>query len=135
MKVDIENTITCPFCGAENNVWQNENGIFWCPDCERTYTFDEYEHEFYRKVISTLCTLYHATESEPIDCTTGREDLHIFGEVQGISEIEKPLITAIFQDQEGIIWANIYGCDEPQEIDDFSTSDLYTIYGWLNNNL
>lgn len=44
--------------------------------------------------------------------------LTLQGGAMGLSELEKPEITSMFQDHEGIIWVQIYGMAESIELDD-----------------
>ena len=49
-----------------------------------------------------------------------------FGAV-GLSSLEMPTITSIFEDTEGIIWIKYEGGDDYIEFDDFTTEDLLQI--------
>lgn len=49
-----------------------------------------------------------------------------FGAV-GLSSLELPTITSIFEDNEGIIWLKYEGGDDYIEFDDFTTEDLLQI--------
>lgn len=95
---------------------------------------DPQEHENLRQKISSLCSAYGAEHGEgtPIDCTVGSTDL-IIGEdeSQGLSDAEKPHVTSVFQDQEGILWITIGDYKDPLELDNLSTSDLKTILEWI----
>lgn len=44
--------------------------------------------------------------------------LTLQGGAMGLSELEKPEVTSMFQDCEGIIWVQIDGMAEPMELDD-----------------
>lgn len=69
------------------------------------------------------------TEEEPFEfnCIVGRD------EAFGLSELELPDVTSAFQDEEGIIWFNIYGCEEPMHIDIMSEDDLRNILKEIQN--
>ena len=121
--------MTCPFCGAEHCVVLDGDN-YHCTSCEYDFTDDDIEHEKLRQKISCICSAHYASEEHPIDCTGG---LLVIGddEAMGLSELDKPQVTSIFHDHEGIIWVNIYGISEPQEADKLTTSDLRNIYNWL----
>ena len=57
--------------------------------------------------------LMDTSEDKPM--TVG---LTLQGGAMGLSELEKPEVTSMFQDHEGIIWVQIYGMAEPIELDD-----------------
>lgn len=49
-----------------------------------------------------------------------------FGAV-GLSSLEMPTITSIFEDNEGIIWLKYEGGNDYIEFDDFTTEDLLDV--------
>lgn len=57
--------------------------------------------------------LMDTSEEKPM--TVG---LTLQGGAMGLSELEKPEVGIMFQDQEGIIWVHITGMAEPMELDD-----------------
>lgn len=77
------------------------------------------------------------TEENPIVCDKEGSMLLTIGhdEAMGLSELELPQVTQIFQDQEGILWLKLYGENEPREVDDLSVSDLKDILEWMEENL
>lgn len=94
------------------------------------------EHETLRRKISAICSQYFASEINPIVCDKGNSMLTIgHDEAMGLSELELPQVTEIFQDYEGILWLKLYGENEPREIDDLSVSDLKDILEWMEENL
>lgn len=95
----------------------------------------ELEHERLRQMISCVCSGEYATEENPLDCTKNNTMLTIGeDEAQGLSSLEQPQVTSVFQDQEGIVWVNIYGCNEPMETDDLTNNDLKCIVDYLTEN-
>ena len=118
-KEDIQGC--CPFCKEHNlAVSTNENGetIYHCNECESDFTEDDFKHEIYRQRISCICGGEEATEESPIDCTN-QSTILVLGEdeAMGISTLQMPHVTSVFQDYEGIVWVNIEGSDEPMEAD------------------
>lgn len=127
-----------------NDISDNEFEILW----KKTFkeTFEEFVnkmlgitediHETLRRKISAICSQYFATEENPIICNKGNSMLTIgHNEAMGLSELELPQVTQIFQDQEGILWLKLYGENEPREVDDLSVSDLKDILEWMEENL
>ena len=57
--------------------------------------------------------LMDTSEDKPM--TVG---LTLQGGAMGLCEMQKLEVETMFQDGEGIIWVNIYGVDEPMELDD-----------------
>ena len=126
--------MTCPFCGEEHCVVIDGNN-YHCTSCEYDFTEDDYEHELLRQKIGCVCSGEEATEEKPIDCAKDGALLTIGDDgAQGLSELDKPRVMGVFQDSEGIVWVNIEGIDEPQEVDMLSTSDLQNILNWLEEN-
>lgn len=126
--------MTCPFCHEQHCVTIEGDG-YHCTSCEYDFTEDDYEHELLRQQISCVCSGEEATEEKPIDCTKNNAILTIGSEeAQGISELEKPQVTSVFQDYEGIVWVNIEGNNEPVEADGLTTSDLQSILDYLEEN-
>lgn len=69
--------------------------------------------------------LMHTDEEHPIECYIQIGE----GEAVGLSSLELPTVTEIFQEpKEGIIWLKIEGVEEPEEFDNFELGDLQTIY-------
>ena len=128
-----------------NDISDNEFEILW----KKTFkeTFEEFVnkmlgitediHETLRRKISAICSQYFATEENPIVCDKDGLMLLTIGhdEAIGLSELELPQVTQIFQDHEGILWLKLYGENEPREIDDLSVSDLKDILEWMEENL
>ena len=129
-----------------NDISDNEFKTLW----KKTFkeTFEEFVnkmldmvtediHEILRRKISAICSQYFATEENPIICDKEGSMLLTIGhdEAMGLSELELPQVTQIFQDQEGILWLKLYGESEPREIDDLSVSDLKDILEWMEENL
>jgi len=132
-KEDVENRITiCPFCGSDNIYY--EKGIAHCCDCMEILGQDEVLHEELRQKISCACSGECATEDNPIDCTKGSMLTIGDDEAMGLSELDKPQVTGIFHDPEGIVWITMYGDPDPKEIDDLTTSDLAKILDWLGDS-
>ena len=128
-KIDI-----CPFCASEQVI--KNNGTYYCSECEREFTKDDVEFEFIRHQVSAILSDEDATEGNPIGCDNYNDYLVIGDdEAMGLSELEKPHITQIFQDCEGIIWVEIEGTSDFTEFDDLSLSDARTILLWLKENL
>lgn len=126
MKVIAE----CPFCGGVHCIVETSEG-YHCTTCEYDFSEDDLQHELLRKKISCVCSGENATEENPIKC-----DVIIDGdEAQGLSELEKPQVTSVFQDHDGIVWVNIYGSNEPIEADMLSTLDLQNILDYLQENM
>ena len=133
---------TCPFCGCKKVVIDHEDDnqyYYHCPECEYDFSDEDAEHELLRQQVSAICSQENATEDNPINCV--RDDameLHIEGideAAQGLSESEKPMVTSIFQDQEGIVWITIEFYDEPIELDDILTDSIREILQWLKEEL
>lgn len=129
-----------------NDISDNEFEILW----KKTFkeTFEEFvnkmlgmvtedTHETLRRKISAICSQYFASEINPIVCDKEGSMLLTIGhdEAMGLSELELPQVTQIFQDQEGILWLKLYGENEPREVDDLSVSDLKDILEWMEENL
>lgn len=128
-KIDI-----CPFCASEQVI--ENNGTYYCAECEREFTKDDVEFEFIRHQVSAILSDEDATEGNPIGCDNYNDYLVIGDdESQGLSESEKAHITQIFQDCEGIIWVEIEGTSDFTEFDDLSLSDARNILLWLKENL
>ena len=126
MKVIAE----CPFCGGVHCIVETSEG-YHCTTCEYDFSEDDLQHELLRKKISCVCSGENATEENPIKC-----DVIIGGdEAQGLRELEKPQVTSVFQDHDGIVWVNIYGSNEPIEADMLSTLDLQNILDYLQENM
>lgn len=126
MKVIAE----CPFCGGVHCIVETSEG-YHCTTCEYDFSEDDLQHELLRKKISCVCSGENATEENPIKC-----DVIIGGdEAQGLSELEKPQVTSVFQDHDGIVWVNIYGSNEPIEADMLYTLDLQNILDYLQENM
>lgn len=126
MKVIAE----CPFCGGVHCIVETSEG-YHCTTCEYDFSEDDLQHKLLRKKISCVCSGENATEENPIKC-----DVIIGGdEAQGLSELEKPQVTSVFQDHDGIVWVNIYGSNEPIEADMLSTLDLQNILDYLQENM
>ena len=125
----------CPFCKEHDVIISNDGTFYHCNSCDSDFTEDDYEHELLRQKIACVCSSEKATEDEPIDCVKDGALLTIGDdEAQGLSELEKTRVIGVFQDSEGIVWVNIEGIDEPQEVDMLSTSDLQNILNWLEEN-
>ena len=133
---------TCPFCGCERVVIDREDDYqyyYHCPECEYDFSDDDAEHETLRQKVSAICSRENATEDNPINCV--RDDsceLHIEGideAAQGLSESEKPMVTSVFQDQEGIVWITVEFYDDPIELDDILTDSIREILHWLETEL
>lgn len=116
---------TCPFCGTQDV--SKEKHYYYCNHCERIFDLEDVCYEDLRHKISAY--LMDTTEEEPLEfnCIVGRD------EAFGLSELELPEVTSAFQDEEGIIWFNIYGCEEPMYIDDMSEDDLRNILKEIQN--
>lgn len=125
--------MVCPFCGGENCVIQVDPG-YHCTTCEYDFTDDDIRHEELRQKISCICSGNYATEDCPIDCTKGSMLTIGDDEAMGLSELDKPQVTGIFHDPEGIVWITMYGDPDPKEIDDLTTSDLAKILDWLGDS-
>lgn len=110
---------TCPFCGTQDV--SKEKHYYYCNHCERIFDLEDVCYEDLRHKISAY--LMDTTEEEPLEfnCIVGRD------EAFGLSELELPEVISAFQDEEGIIWFNIYGCEEPMCIDNMSENDLRDI--------
>lgn len=128
-KIDI-----CPFCASEQVI--ENNGTYYCAECEREFTKDDVEFEFIRHQVSAILSDEDATEENPIECNN-YNTLLVIGddEAMGLSELDKPNIEQIFQDSDGIIWVKIEGTDYYTEFDDLSLSDARNILLWLKENL
>lgn len=128
-KIDI-----CPFCASEQVI--ENNGTYYCAECEREFTKDDVEFEFIRHQVSAILFNEDATEKNPIECDNYNTFLAIGDdEAQGLSELQKPHIEQIFQDCEGIIWVKIEGTADYTEFDDLSLSDARNILLWFKDNL
>lgn len=125
--------MVCPFCGDENCVIQVDPG-YHCTTCEYDFTDDDIRHEELRQKISCVCSGNYATEDHPIDCTKGSMLTIGDDEAMGLSELDKPQVTGIFHDPEGIVWITMYGDPNPKEIDNLTTSDLAKILDWLGDS-
>ena len=129
----MKEKMICPFCGGENCVIQVDPG-YHCTTCEYDFTDDDIRHEELRQKISCVCSSNYATENRPIDCTKGSMLTIGDDEAMGLSELDKPQVTGIFHDPEGIVWITMYGDPDPKEIDDLTTSDLAKILDWLGDS-
>lgn len=74
--------------------------------------------------------LMDTDEQHPLECNI----LIGESEAQGLSSLELPLVTSVFQQpSEGIIWFNIYGCKDPIEFDDMNLEDIINIINYFEN--
>lgn len=74
--------------------------------------------------------LMDTDEQHPLECNI----LIGESEAQGLSSLELPLVTSIFQQpSEGIIWFNIYGCKNPIEFDNMNLEDIINIINYFEN--
>lgn len=125
--------MTCPFCGEDHCIVETKNG-YHCTSCEYDFTDDDLEHEELRKKISCVCSAHYASEEKPIDCTKGFLLTIGDDEAMGLSELEKPQVSSIFHDNEGVVWIKMVGEEEPKEVDSLTTSDLKAILTWLEED-
>lgn len=136
----MENIENCPYCKGHNLVVStNENGetTYHCKECERDFTEDDFKHEIYRQRISCICSGEEATEENPINCVLDENSWGILigeDEAMGLSTLQMPHVTSVFQDNEGVVWVNILGYSRLMEADDLDTSDLKNIDEWLEEN-
>ena len=126
----------CPFCKEHNLVETTSTDgetTYHCNECERDFTLDDFRHEIYRQRISCICSGEEATEENPIDCTSESSWGILIGEDEafGLSTLQMPHVTSVFQDDEGRVWVTVMGCDELVEADMLDTSDLKNIDEWL----
>ena len=83
---------------------------------------ESYREELRRKFSAWLM---HNTEDNPLECYVPIET----DDSQGLSSLELPTVTSIFQDEkEGIICLKFDGVDEPVEFDDIDCKELEEIY-------
>ena len=108
----MKEKMICPFCGGENCVIQVDPG-YHCTTCEYDFTDDDIRHEELRQKISCVCSSNYATENRPIDCTKGSMLTIGDDEAMGLSELDKPQVTGIFHDPEGIVWITMYAARWP----------------------
>ena len=81
-----------------------------------------------RRKISAILSSEFATEDNPLECnvTIGES------EACGLSTLEMIHTKSLFQDQEGIIWINIEGSDEPIEFDQINKEEASNILRVIN---
>ena len=78
------------------------------------------KREQLRKKFSAL--LMNTSEEKPLECNIP------FGDSYGLSTLELPTVTSMFQiPTEGIIYFQIEGVQYPMEFDEFSNEDLKEI--------
>lgn len=101
-----------------------------------SYAKKEAEHEALRRRLSAACSYFDATEEKPLNCDVENGvQLHIQGideEAQGLSEAEKPQVTGVFHDPEGIVWVTIKYYNEPIEADNLLNVSLQQILDWIS---
>lgn len=130
IKLDV-----CPFCGSKQVARCNDE-VYYCGECNRAFTEEELEFEQVRQNVSAILSGMYVTEVNYINCTRYGDLLTIGDdEAQGLSELEKPTITRIYQDQECIIWVKIDGDFGDTEFDDLSLTDAQAVLEWLQNNI
>ena len=124
----------CPYCGSENfeHMGENDywNGRPWhCHECDCWFNEDDYEHEMLRHIISAICSGHFADEENPlaVSMPLGEND----EENCGLSSLDLPWINSVFQFQDGTMWANVDGYEEPVNFDDISTDDLRDMLKYL----
>lgn len=94
--------------------------LYLCEDCNSQFDEDDIEREDIRHRLSALL------------CDTSEEKPFVLNEPfalgqyrsSGLPKDEMPKVVSLFQCQDGTIWANIEGLDEPTDIDDLPTRDL-----------
>ena len=132
---------SCPFCGADGkNVlhYKSKKGFYVCNECGSIFNEEDIEHELLRQKVSAICSREYATEDNPIVCDDDNHmELHIdlYEVSQGLSEMEKPMVKNIFQDEEGIVWLTIDFEDEPIELDSILTDSIREVLQWLEEEL
>lgn len=143
----MKEKIFCPSCISEN-VLVMANDRYKCEECGFEFNMADMEHESLRQKISSICSAVFATEENPVNCIReSAMELHIEGiteAAQGLSESEKPQISTVFQDSEGIVWVTFVEYpmggsprnSEPIEIDRITVNEsLKEILSWLEENL
>ena len=126
----IEDITTCPFCGG--NITP-DNGTFHCEECG-DIPEDEARREILRQRISLFCFDFDATEDNPTICDSDQTTmLTISGYdemAQGLSSLQKPRISKIYSDYEGILWIEVDG--NTMELADITLIESYNdILLWL----
>ena len=128
----IKQTFDCPFCGYDALYYDEGSKQYYCEACERTFDDDELEHEQLRHQISAICSAHFADEDNPLDVSMplGEND----SENCGLSSLDLPWINSIFLFEDGTMWANVDGYEEPVNFDDISTDDLRSMLEWLKKD-
>lgn len=119
----------CPFCENENTELDMTEQRFHCKQCDSLFDEEDIVREDLRHHLSRI--LHKTDEQHPLPCGARIGE----GEACGLSTLELPEVISCFQQNDGTIWVNIYGCEEPQDIDDLPTEDIRTILnGLIENN-
>ena len=119
----------CPYCNSSHTT-EEYAGTYHCKDCDRLFDINDVILEPIRHRISAICSANYATEENPILCDIVIGDI----EPYGLSTLEMPHVTSIFEMQDGVIYFNIEGMDEPMEFDAMCLPDLVIIADELANN-
>lgn len=88
---------------------------------EEFYPMEYFLRSMIRQYISR--NLIDKTEDNPLDCDIVVENQETFG----LSSLEMPRIVKMWQDEQGIIWCQEQGIDEPAELDFYSPYELMSI--------
>ena len=123
----MEKRTICPYCGSEHIEYNEPHQDYYCYGCGNYFNEQEAQFEDVRHELSAL--VMDTTEDEPFQCeiTIGED------EAQGLSTLELPVITGVFQDCYAQIWFNVYGMEEPMEFDDLSLDDVKEILNEVKN--
>lgn len=120
----MEKEIKCPYCGSTNLESMNDNR-FICHECWCGFTEEDILRENIRHRLSAILFANNATEEKPLSFE------HPLGEHReencGLSSLNLPWITSIFEFEDGTIWFNVDGLADAVNFDDVETADLVDI--------
>lgn len=120
--------IFCPYCLCQD--YKQVDGKYECSECKSLFSEDDIKREAWRHLLSCFFSENNATESNPmkIDALIGEND------AIGLSSLELPRVVSGFEFEDGTIWFNIEGMDEPVDFDDMNLVDLGNIVDTMIEN-
>ena len=120
----MEEEIKCPYCDS-TDFEPTEDNRFICHECWCFFDEEDILRENIRHKLSAILSANYATEEKPLAFE------HPLGEHRdencGLSSLNLPWITSIFEFQDGTIWFNVDGDADAVNFDDVETADLVDI--------
>ena len=108
----------CPYCGCEivhpDGYWR-----FFCPECQREFTLEDYEFETLRHRISAFLSASFSTEENPLPLDITVQSMRVVG---------------AFHDPDARVWFNLADRPEPINIDELELEQIKIIEENLKAN-